>query len=35
VALRYGAKSPGTVDRGTALCLAGTAVAWAQGLLSD
>ena len=34
VALRYGAKSPGTVDRPSALRLAGNAVAWARGLLS-
>ena len=31
VALRYGARSPGTVDRSTALGLAARAVAWASG----
>ena len=35
VALRYGAKSPGTVDRRTALELASTAVAWARELITD
>ena len=35
VALRYGAKSPGTVDRRTALELAGAAVVWARELIKD
>jgi hypothetical protein len=35
VALRYSAKSPGTVDRHTALELAGAAVVWAQELVKD
>lgn len=35
VALRYGAKSPGTVDRRTALELAGAAVVWARELSRD
>jgi HEPN domain-containing protein len=33
VALRYGAKSPGTVDRHTALELTSAAVVWARGLI--
>lgn len=35
VALRYGAKPPGTVDRRTALELAGDAVAWARGFIES
>ncbi len=35
VALRYGVKSPGTVDRRTALDLAGAAVVWARELTKD
>lgn len=35
VALRYGARSPGTVDRRTALGMAGEAVVWARGLIED
>jgi HEPN domain-containing protein len=35
VALRYGAKLPGTVDRRTALELAGSAVVWARELIKD
>ena len=35
VALRYGAKSPGTIDRRTALDLAGNTFVWAQGLIAD
>ena len=35
VALRYGVKSPGTVDRRTALELAGAAVVWARELTKD
>jgi HEPN domain-containing protein len=34
VAERYGARSPGTVDRATALGLAAQAIAWAQRLSS-
>ena len=33
VALRYGARSPGTLDRAAALALADEALAWAQDLL--
>jgi HEPN domain-containing protein len=35
VALRYGAKSAGTVDRRTALDLAGAAISWARGLIES
>jgi HEPN domain-containing protein len=35
VALRYGVKSPGTVDRRIALELAGAAVVWARELIKD
>lgn len=35
VALRYGAKSPGTVDRRTALDLAGAAISWARGVIEN
>jgi HEPN domain-containing protein len=33
VAGRYGARSPATVDRATALDLAGNVVAWARGIV--
>lgn len=35
VAMRYGAPSPGTVDRATARDLAGAAVAWARRAIGD
>lgn len=35
VALRYGAKPLGTVERHTALDLAGEAVAWARGVIES
>jgi HEPN domain-containing protein len=35
VMLRYGARSPGTLERKTALSLAGEAVAWARGLVQN
>jgi len=35
VAGRYGARSPGTVDRATALDLAAKAVAWAQAVVEE
>jgi hypothetical protein len=35
VAGRYGARSPGTVDRVTALDLAGQAVAWARTVVEE
>lgn len=35
VAARYGARSPGTVDRATALDLAANAVAWARAVVAE
>lgn len=35
VALRYGTKPPATVDRQSALGLAGEAVAWARGFIEN